>query len=309
MKGLEVLKRHGVDWNVLTTIHAVNGDHGRDVYTFLRDELGAGFIQFIPIIERATEATLPAADTGWGHGVKGRPLYIQEGNLVTHRSVGPAQYGRFLIDVFEEWVRRDIGTVYVQMFDTALANWHGEGGGMCVHARTCGQQLALEHTGDLYSCDHYVEPGYLLGNINDKHMLELIVSPQQRMPQRPVRHLPLRRTRPALPLPRLQGLLPPHHRAHGNHERAAAGEPGPGRAHGHLRPARRAARPQRPLPLRRRPQVEALPRHPAGRMNRKALRWLIRSRPGPRGPASSSGGSRSAPGCRSTTGGHRSPPT
>jgi uncharacterized protein len=180
MAGLEVLKRHQVDWNVLTTIHAVNGDHGRAVYAFLRDELGASFVQFIPIIERATPETLPVAGAGWGHGVKGRPLYTQEGNLVTHRSVGPAQYGRFLIDVFEDWVRRDIGTVYVQMFDTALANWYGEGGGMCVHAETCGSQLALEHTGDLYSCDHYVEPGYLLGNIKDKHLLELIVLPQQR---------------------------------------------------------------------------------------------------------------------------------
>ena len=139
MRGLDVLKRHGVDWNVLTTVHAVNGDHGRQVYTFLRDELGAAFIQFIPIIERATEQTLPAADAGWGGGVKGRPLYIQDGNLVTHRSVGPGQYGRFLIEVFEEWARRDIGTVYVQMFDTALANFYGEPGGMCVHAETCGQ--------------------------------------------------------------------------------------------------------------------------------------------------------------------------
>ena len=180
LRGLEVLKRHGVEWNVLTTIHAVNGDHGREVYTFLRDDLGATFIQFIPIIERATEATLPAADAGWGGGVHGRPLYTQDGNLVTHRSVGPQQYGRFLIEVFEEWVRRDIGTVYVQMFDTALANWYGQGGGMCVHAETCGLQLALEHTGDLYSCDHYVEPGYLLGNINDQPMLDLITSPAQR---------------------------------------------------------------------------------------------------------------------------------
>ena len=180
MRGLDVLKRHQVDWNVLTTIHAINGDHGRVVYTFLRDELGATFIQYIPIIERATEQTLPIADAGWGGGVKGRPLYTQDGNLVTHRSVGPQQYGRFLIDVFEEWVRRDVGAVYVQMFDTALANWYGEPGGMCVHAKTCGHQLALEHTGDLYSCDHYVEPGYLLGNIKDKHMLELIVLPQQR---------------------------------------------------------------------------------------------------------------------------------
>ena len=159
--------------------------HGREVYRFLRDELGAGFIQYIPIIERTTEQTLPIADAGWGHGVMGRPLYIQEGNLVTRRSVGPAQYGRFLIDVFEEWVRRDIGTVYVQMFDTALANWHGEGGGMCVHAKTCGGQLALEHTGDLYSCDHYVEPGYLLGNIGDKHMLELTSSTTSPSPWKP----------------------------------------------------------------------------------------------------------------------------
>jgi uncharacterized protein len=180
MKGLEVLKRHGVDWNVLTTIHAANGDHGREVYTFLHDELGAGFIQFIPIIERATEQTLPVAGTGWGHGVKGRPLYIQQGNLVTHRSVGPAQYGRFLIEVFEEWVRRDIGQVYVQMFDVALANWVGEPPGLCIHTEVCGRALALEHTGDVYSCDHFVEPGYKLGNIKELPLVELVALPQQR---------------------------------------------------------------------------------------------------------------------------------
>jgi uncharacterized protein len=179
MRGLEVLKEHDVEWNVLTTIHAANGDHGREVYAYLREDLGAQFLQFIPIIERATAQTLPIADTGWGQGVQGRPLYTQAGDLVTHRSVGPAQYGRFMIDVFEDWVRRDVGTVYVQLFDTALANWHGEPGGMCVHAETCGQQLALEHTGDLYSCDHYVEPGYLLGNIGERHLLELIALPEQ----------------------------------------------------------------------------------------------------------------------------------
>ena len=176
-----MLKRHGVDWNVLTTIHAVNGDHGGEVYRFLRDDLGASFIQFIPIIERATPETLPIADAGWGSGVHGRPLYVQDG-IAGHPPLGRRreQYGRFMIDVFEEWVRHDIGTVYVQMFDTALANWYGEPGGMCVHAETCGLQLALEHNGDLYSCDHFVEPGYLLGNIGDRHMLELIASPQQR---------------------------------------------------------------------------------------------------------------------------------
>ncbi len=178
--GLEVLKRHDVDWNVLTTIHAANGDHGRAVYSFLRDDLGATFIQFIPIVERVTAAELPIADNGWGERAHGRPLYTQDGDLVTSRSVGPVQYGRFLIEVFEEWVRRDIGHVYVQMFDTALAAFHGEPGGMCVHAETCGTQLALEHNGDLYSCDHYVEPGYLLGNIGERALLDLIVLPQQR---------------------------------------------------------------------------------------------------------------------------------
>ncbi len=179
MKGLDVLKRHGVEWNAMTTVHSVNGDHGREVYVFLRDELGASFVQFIPIIERATSETLPVADAGWGGSVKDRPLYTQAGDLVTHRSVGPEQYGRFLIDVFEEWVRRDIGAVYVQEFDSALANWFGEPGGMCVHARTCGLQLALEHNGDLYSCDHFVEPDFLLGNIADTPLPELVAAPRQ----------------------------------------------------------------------------------------------------------------------------------
>jgi uncharacterized protein len=87
------------------------------------------------------------------------------------------QYGRFLIDVFEEWVRRDVGEVYVQMFDTALANWVGEPPGLCIHTETCG--LALEHTGDLYSCDHFVEPAYRLGNIRDTQMLDLVSSERQ----------------------------------------------------------------------------------------------------------------------------------
>ncbi len=180
LRGLDVLRRHGVEWNVLTTINSANGDHGGEVYRFLRDGLGATFIQFIPIVERATEETLPIANAGWGSGVSGRPLYTQQGSLVTERSVGPEQYGRFLIDVFEDWVRSDVGRVYVQAFDDALASWYGEPGSLCIHAETCGTQLALEHNGDLYSCDHYVEPDYLLGNIADKHLLDLVALPQQR---------------------------------------------------------------------------------------------------------------------------------
>ena len=179
MAGLDHLRAQGVEWNALSTIHAANEHRGREIYRFLRDECDARFMQFIPIVERATPETFPVANEGWGEGVKGRPLYRQEGNLLTERSISPEGYGRFLIDVFEEWVRRDIGEVYVQMFDVALANWHGEPPGLCVHSETCGLALALEHTGDLYSCDHFVEPAYKLGNIKDKHMLELIVLPQQ----------------------------------------------------------------------------------------------------------------------------------
>jgi uncharacterized protein len=93
--------------------------------------------------------------------------------------VRPEQYGSFLIDVFDEWVRRDIGTVYVQMFDVTLANWVGAPSGLCVHSETCGTALALEHNGDLYSCDHFVEPAHLLGNIRETHMRELVASEQQ----------------------------------------------------------------------------------------------------------------------------------
>jgi uncharacterized protein len=179
MKGLAALRRNSVEWNALTTIHAANQDQGREVYRFVRDECGARFMQFIPIVERATAETLPAVNAGWGDRMKHRPLYTQHGSLVTGRSVSPSGYGRFLIDVFEDWVRRDIGQVYVQMFDVALANWYGEPPGLCVHSETCGLALALEHNGDLYSCDHFVEPGYKLGNIREKKMLDLIALPRQ----------------------------------------------------------------------------------------------------------------------------------
>jgi uncharacterized protein len=178
MAGLEHLKAAGVEWNALTTIHAANGERGREVYCFLRDECGARFIQFIPIIERVAEVEADGS-VPWSSW-RDRPLYVQQGDRVTGRSVTAKQYGRFLIDVFEEWVRRDVGEVYVQMFDVALANWVGEPPSLCIHSETCGLALALEHTGDLYSCDHFVEPRYKLGNIKETRMLELVSSQQQR---------------------------------------------------------------------------------------------------------------------------------
>jgi uncharacterized protein len=180
MKGWRALRKHEVDFNILCTVNAANQHHGRAVYRFFRDELGASWIQFIPIVERATEQTISIANRGWSEvpGEK-RLLYTQTGNLVTERTVGSEQYGSFLIDVFEEWVRRDVGQVYVQLFDVTLDAFFGRHL-LCIHAPTCGYGPALEHNGDLYSCDHFVEPKHLLGNIHTTHMLTMVASPEQR---------------------------------------------------------------------------------------------------------------------------------
>jgi len=180
IRGFQFLKKHNVDVNILCTVHAANQEHPLDVYRFFRDELGAEFIQFIPIIERVSTAMLPIANEGWSERPGGdRPLYTIEGNQVTERSVNARAYGDFLITIFDEWLKTDVGRVYVQHFDSALANWVGVAGAVCIFAETCGQALALEHNGDLYSCDHFVEPAYKLGNIRETHLIQLLSSPQQ----------------------------------------------------------------------------------------------------------------------------------
>ena len=162
LAGLEVLRRHRVDWNVLCTVHAANQDHPVEVYRYLRDDLGARHIQLIPIVERDN-------DTGF-----------QEGDTVTERSVDPVAWGRFLVAVFDEWLRADVGTVFVSHVDAALASWVGAPAAICIFGETCGDAVALEHNGDVYSCDHFVEPAHLLGNIADTHLIDLLASPQQR---------------------------------------------------------------------------------------------------------------------------------
>jgi uncharacterized protein len=161
MRALALLQKHGVEYNTLTTLHAANATHPLEVYRFLRDEVGTDFMQFIPIVERANA-------TGF-----------QEGEAVTERSISGRQYGDFMIQIFDEWVRRDVGRVFVQLFDVALAAWLGEGPGLCIFAETCGNALALEHNGDLYACDHFVEPNYRLGNIQEIPLLDLVALPQQ----------------------------------------------------------------------------------------------------------------------------------
>jgi len=162
MAGVERLRRHGVAFNVLTTVHAANAGHPLEVYRHLRDEVGAAFIQFIPVVE-------PEAGNAPGGA-----------SPVTGRSVTGRAYGDFLRSVFDEWVRRDVGRVFVQIFDVALSAWAGRPAGLCVFEETCGRALALEHTGDLYACDHFVEPRHRLGNVLRTELPVLAGSPEQR---------------------------------------------------------------------------------------------------------------------------------
>jgi uncharacterized protein len=155
MRGIEALKKHHVEFNILCTVNAANENYPLDVYRFFRDEVGAQFIQLIPIVER-------------------------NGNDVTKRSVSAEKYGAFLNAIFDEWVRRDVGRVYVQMFDVALAAWAGFSPGLCVFEATCGRGLAMEHNGDVYSCDHFVEPSHYLGNIVEGSLTDIAGSDRQR---------------------------------------------------------------------------------------------------------------------------------
>jgi uncharacterized protein len=165
LRGLRLLQKHGVEYNILTTVNRSNGDHPLEVYRFLRDEAGTSWIQFIPVIERVNP--------------DGSSL-TQSGDRVSPRSVRPEQFGRFLIQVYDEWVHNDVGRIFVQTFEASLRSWMRlPTSGMCVFDKTCGYGLALEHNGDLYSCDHFVEPDFLIGNIKEEHMLELVGSEQQ----------------------------------------------------------------------------------------------------------------------------------
>lgn len=161
MNGIRLLQKYEVDFNILTTVHAANADYPLEIYRFLRDDVRAQYIQFIPIVERENQ-------TGF-----------QEGSTVTPRSVTARQYGDFLIAIFDEWVRHDVARVYVQMFDVALAAWVGDRPGLCIFEETCGAGLAMEHNGDVYSCDHFVEPAHKLGNINIVPLSEIASSEQQ----------------------------------------------------------------------------------------------------------------------------------
>ncbi len=157
MKGLEILKRHGVAFNTLTVVHRDNAAFPVEIYEFLR-ESGSIYMQFIPIVEPASGGKAP----------------------VTEWSVTPEQWGDFLTTVFDVWVMRDVSRVYVQLFDVALGRWLGLPSALCLFAEQCGDALAIEHNGDLYACDHYVSPQYKLGNIAGQSLLSMVNSARQR---------------------------------------------------------------------------------------------------------------------------------
>lgn len=172
MKGMEALKRNGVEFNTLTTVHAGNADHPLDVYRFLKQN-GSGYMQFIPIVERIA------------HHVTSDGLQLISPDFdgparVAPWSVGPLQFGRFLCAIFDEWVRSDVGRYYVQLFDVSLEMWTGMEASLCIFRKQCGSALAIEHAGDLYSCDHFVYPKNRLGNIMESTLQSLVDSDQQR---------------------------------------------------------------------------------------------------------------------------------
>lgn len=156
-----LMQRYDVQFNVLCTVNAVNSQQPLEVYRFFRDELKTPYLQFIPIVERVN-------DTG-----------NQQGTQVTSRSVEPKQFGRFLNEIFDEWVRRDVGGMFVQFFDGVLASYVRGYSSLCVLSPRCGEGVALEHNGDLYCCDHFVEPGYFLGNITQNSISSLVYSQKQ----------------------------------------------------------------------------------------------------------------------------------
>lgn len=178
MQGLDSLKKHGVEFNTMTVVSRANSQHPERVYQFLKD-LGSTFLQFIPLVERASPGPM-ASEQGLIQLMLAPPPRLGEADAaVTDWTVRAEEWGTFLTTIFDEWVRRDVGRIYVQHFDVALGIWLGYGSSLCVFSETCGKAVALEHNGDLYSCDHFVYPQYRLGNVREQSLQEMIFSEAQ----------------------------------------------------------------------------------------------------------------------------------
>lgn len=161
MRGIELLDRHGVEWNAMATVNSANVGHPQEFYRFFRS-IGCRYLQFTPVVERTRDDASPLSVPGW-----------EEGGRLTPESVDAARWGDFACGVFDEWVRADVGSVFVQLFDATLANWAGVAPGVCSLAGVCGQSPAMEADGTLYCCDHFVFPQYSLGNMRHKSITEM----------------------------------------------------------------------------------------------------------------------------------------
>ncbi len=171
MKAIELFRKYNVQFNTLSTVNSYNSEFATETYRFLK-RIGSGFIQFLPVVERLSDATgnYPLELVA--------PVFGPSAS-VTGWSVDPEKFGRFLISIFDEWVRNDVAKYYVQIFDATLANYAGENPGLCVFNETCGDALVMEHNGDVFSCDHFVYPEYFLGNINDSPLISLVKKQEQ----------------------------------------------------------------------------------------------------------------------------------
>lgn len=169
MQGIRLLNKHNVEWNALAVVNDFNADYPLEFYNFFK-EIGCHYIQFTPIVERRIERN---------DGLSLAPGMEEGGELVDF-SVTPEQWGKFLCTIFDEWVRHDVGTYFIQIFDATLANWVGVQPGLCSLAKECGHAGVMEFNGDVYSCDHFVYPEHLLGNINEKTITEMMYGEKQR---------------------------------------------------------------------------------------------------------------------------------
>jgi uncharacterized protein len=180
MAGREMLKKHKVDFNTLTVVNRKNSREPLKVYEFLR-RFGSGFMQFIPLVEREAPSANPM-----GLSLAEPPSLdpaddnVVQSTRITPWSVRPEHFGEFLTTIFDQWVRRDVGSVFVQIFDVTLGNWAGQPGGLCVFSEKCGSAMAIEHNGDVFSCDHYVYPQYRLGNVMTEALGDMAASTRQR---------------------------------------------------------------------------------------------------------------------------------
>ncbi|HUX97618.1 MAG TPA: anaerobic sulfatase-maturation protein [Bacteroidales bacterium] len=171
MKGIELLHKNKVEFNTLSVVNSYNVHYALETYRFLK-KIGSGFIQFLPVVERIAD----------NPGTENLKLVSPDFNgdaAVTEWTVGAKDFGKFLIKIFDEWVRNDVARYYVQIFDATLANYVGEMPGLCVFSETCGDALVMEHNGDVFSCDHFVYPEYYLGNIKETSLTDLAKSQRQ----------------------------------------------------------------------------------------------------------------------------------